>query len=525
MTDFAQRHGRRALSAAAIATLSFAHPLAAQQDSAATVVTYRTRDIVFVAAGRADRLAVGDTLLITTAAGAPTAAVVVSLAQRTASARLAEPAVTIATGARAAWRPRAAEPAAANAPLPRRDTAAALEAPRPRRAPRVIRTPVLRGSIQLEQSGTSGGSARLSTSQTIGMASLRVAPVPGVELRLRTTTRRRAGQSAALTAADQTETTVYQAELALGTDRSRWALGVGRFVPPGAMALGYLDGARIELRLSRAQRVGAVAGFVPDAVKLEPSSATRRAGAYWSFGGGATLYGTVAAAADWAQGERRRTQLAAQSSWAPLPALTFSLYADADLGAPWDTAGARLTNLYAATRARLPLGFRAGLGVESHQAVRLWELFVPGDTTPLPGRLTGVTFSLGHDLAGFAVDGGGAWLQRQGEPGGTMRANLSASRRALFLSGSYQTSDLLDYGSIMGRVVLPRRLPVTASFGVLASFMKPGAMPALWRVSFRPELSRAVGARWYATAGGDIGRYAGAWTTWLHGGVSYRFDR
>lgn len=523
MIASARRRAHHALGGAVIATCALAFPLAAQ-DSASAAVTYRTRDIVFVAAGRAERLAVGDTLRI--AGPTPVFAVVVSLAQHSASARLTNPAADLPTDARAAWAARAAEAAVARSPQPRRDaTPAAMAGPPPPRPPRARHQPRMRGTLQLEQSGTTGGAARLATSQTIGLASLRLTPAPGLEIRLRTTTRRRGGSSASLTGTGTLETTVYQAEVALGKATSRWAGAVGRFVPPGAMALGYLDGARIELRASPDQRVGLAAGFVPTAAGLEPSSATRRAGAYWSFGGRGPLTGTVAAAADWAQGARRRTQLAAQSFWAPLAALTFSLYADADLGAPWDSGGARLTSLYASTRARLPLGFRAGAGIESHRAVRLWEQFVPGDTTPLPGRLTGFTFSLGSDVAGVALDGGGAVLTREGAPGRTVRTYLTASRRALFLSGSWQQSDLMDYGSVMGRVLLPRRLPVTASLGAMASYLKPGAGSALWRMSFRPELSRPIGPRWYATAGGDIGRYAGTWTTWLHAGVSYRLDR
>jgi hypothetical protein len=205
--------------------------------------------------------------------------------------------------------------------------------------------------------------------------------------------------------------------------------------------------------------------------------------------------------------------------------VSLSLYGDADLGAPWDSAGARLTNLYAGLRTALPLGFRGSLGVETHQAVRLWESFVPGDTMPLPGRLTGFTGSLGHDVGGVAVDASGGWLKRAGDPEATLRGSLTLSRRALYASGTWQRGALLDYAALMGRVVLPRRLPVTVSLGALAAMTQPRGGTAVWRVSLRPELARSIGGAWYVTAGGDIGRYAGMTTTWLHAGVSYRFQR
>ncbi len=75
----------------------------AQQDSGAAPdtarITYRTEDMVFVAAGRTAGLAVGDTLeLLANDQSVVAHAVVLSVAQRTASARLLGPATRVAVG-------------------------------------------------------------------------------------------------------------------------------------------------------------------------------------------------------------------------------------------------------------------------------------------------------------------------------------------------------------------------------------------------------------------------------------------
>lgn len=524
MIDRATRTSFGARCAFCIATTLLAFPLRAQDTGDSARITYHTRDIVFVAAGRDAGLRVGDTIQVAADSGA-VAAVVLSVARASASARLLA-AARITAGATAAFRRRPAlvadprpdpTPAARDSIAPAR--LVALRAP-----PRLTAPPRVSGTLQLEQVGASGGSSRLSTSQTIGMLSLRALAARGVELRLRTTSRRRGGGSAALPGTPDFSTTVYEAELLFGGRDSRWQAAVGRFVPRGAMALGYIDGARIEWRAAPGQAVGAVLGFVPQPLRLRPANDTRRAGAYWTFTAARAVSGSLAAAADWSDGARRRTQLASQGLLAPSRAWSLSWYADADLGAPWDSLGARLTNANATLRFRLPAGVRASVGGESHQAVRLWDSFTTGDTLPLPGRLTGWSAGLGRDIAGFAVDAAGARLSRTGDPTATLRGSLTLSRRGLFLSGSRQHGDLLDYSSLMARVILPRRLPVHASLGFLYAATKLSGGASFHRAGLRPEIAGRLSGGWSWSAGGDIGRYAGRTTTWLHAGASYRFQ-
>ena len=105
-----------------------------------------------------------------------------------------------------------------------------------------------------------------------------------------------------------------------------------------------------------------------------------------------------------------------------------------------------------------------------------------------------------------------------------MRGTFAASRRSLYLAANWQHGDLLDFRSFLARLVLPRRLPVAASLGLLVSSVTPSGGASLWRTSLRPELSGTLAPGWSWSAGGDIGRYAGSTTTWLHAGVAHRFE-
>lgn len=539
---------RRRITLAAVLLLSAVSTclpsvLLAQGDSAR--VSYRTTEIVFFTAGRAEGVRVGDTVAVLGAGDAVTArAVVVSASLHSSSARLLEPDVPVAVGLRVRFDVRLAADsaaardsagvrrAAAGGAGPRADTTAtdsaalvAVPVRRPRAPPR--RTQRFSGGLQIEEMASSvGATGALTSYQTSGSLYLNAPLASGVELRTRISGRFRSGAAGRSTGLDGFHVIPYELQLRFGVPGCGWSASIGRFVPMEAVGLGYLDGARLELRLGAQQRVGIIGGLVPSVADLSVSTTTKRGGIYWAFGGSGALVGSLSAAADWSEGARRRTLLASQAYWRLSGHLSLSASAEVDVGSPSMTVhGAQLTNGYANLRADLPLGFRGSVGAESHQAILLWESVMAGDTTPPAGRLNGVTASLGHDVLGFRVDLSGGALKGANDAVPSYRGTMSLSRGVLFLMASGQHGELFDYGALAARLMVPyRALPFNASLGATATFTRTaGGAVTQWRYSIQPEISRSIGGGLFASLGGDIGSFAGRTSTFLHAGVSYRF--
>jgi hypothetical protein len=509
-------------------------PAAAQRDTTVQKpdtahVTYRTQEIVFLSAGRAAGLSVGDTAEVVSSAGAVLAqAVIVSVAQRTASARLIPTDAPVAVGQLVRFNARA--PLVAAAPPP--DTAAQAPVaaapdtgtpppPRPA-APRAARW---RGSVSLDQSVNSvGGAATITSRQTSAAVALTAPLVPWLTLETRSTTRWRNSSTSLSVPGGNSQTMVYQLEARLAPPGSWWNVSLGRFVPADAPGLGYVDGARLEVRPSRSQRLGLVGGFTPDLFTMAPSTAVRRAGAYWAVTT-PSLTTSLGGAAEWQGGARRRTWLSAQSYWAASSGLSLSLMADVDYGSGWQSfRGCQLTDLSASLRASLPFGFRGGLGVETSQALRLWALAQMGDTLPMPGRLIGFTGALGRNILGASVDLSASYLKRATDPSPTLRGSLTVFERGFMVVAMGEHGDLFDFGSLLARVPIP--LPsarLMAAIGLTASAtVLPGSSRTFWRYGVRPEISWRLGGGLFFSASADLGRYAGQSSTFLRAGVSYQ---
>jgi hypothetical protein len=515
-----------------LAALTFCLPprLLAQADSAH--VSYRTTEIAFFTAGRAEGVRVGDTVAMLGTGDAVLArAVVVSASLHSSSARLLGTDVQVVVGQRVRFEAhRAAEDADSTAAAgdSARMANSTARVPIPVRRARETRPPRrLSGGLQLEEMAYSTAAAGALTSrQTVGSLYVNAPLSRSVALRTRISGRWRSGAAGRSTGLDGFHATPYELQLRLGVPGGGWSASVGRFVPTEAAGLGYLDGARLELRLGERQRVGIVGGFVPSVADLSVSTVTKRGGIYWAFGGGGALVGSLSAAADWSAGARRRTLVASQAYWRIVGRLSLFTSAEVDIGSPSMTVhGLRLTNGYANLRMDLPLGFRGSVGVESHQAIMLWESVLAGDTMPPAGRLDGVNASLGRDLFGFRADLSGGALKGANDAAPSYRVTLSVSRGALFLMASGQHGDLFDYGSLVARIILPyRALPFSASLGATASFTRTaGGAVTQWRYSLQPEISRSVGGGLFASLGGDVGTFAGYTSAFLHAGVSYRF--
>ncbi len=549
----------RLWSLSLVAGVALAAPASAsaQQDTSATRsdtahVSYRTEDIVFVTAGRRSGIAVGDTLELLGSAGDVAArAVVMSVADRTSSATLIAPATGVAVGQTvrftrhappvqtAAAPPPAADtgvaagvpaPAAAAAAPPAPDTAVAIAAPaRVPVAPPLPRRGVYarwRGSLQLDQSASSsGGQQSLTTYQTTAGLALSGPLASWLSFATRTTTRFRSGSTELATLGlTGNSTIVYQLEARIAPAGSWWNLSLGRFVPPDAPGLGFLDGARLEVQPAASQRIGVLAGYAPDVFTMDPSSQVARAGAYWGFTGRA-LSGSLSGAAEYQQRQVRRTWFSGQAFWTPGAGTSFSVLADVDRGAGWENfRGLRLTDLSAGVHTVLPLGFRVGVTYESQQALELFSMLVLGDTFPLPGRLTAYTASLGHDLLGSAVEVSAGYLKRTTDPNPTYRGTLTLFSRHFMFVAMGQHSDLFDFGSLVARLPMPLgNSPLTAALGFSSSAVRtPGGAETIWRYGVEPDLGYRIGGGFYASVSGDIGRYAGLSSTYLRAGVSYQ---
>jgi hypothetical protein len=530
-----------AVSAAWVAALVAVgpSPAVAQQDTAAARqdtarISYLTREVVFITAGRDAGVAVGDTLEVLGAGGAVAAhAVVVSVARRTASARLIPAGIQASVGQLVRFTthpPPAVQTAAAAAPgdsaVPAVDVKPA-EPPPPllQRAFRRSSATRWRGSLQLDQTASSaGGAAAITTYQTSAGLSLTAPLASWLTFATRATTRWRSGASGlAAIGLTGNSTTVYQLEAKIGPPSSWVNLSLGRFVPADAVGLGYLDGARLELRPG-ATRIGFVAGYAPDLYTMEPSTQVARAGTYLGVTTSA-FSASLSGATEWQFSRVTRTWASAQSFWSPSPSFSFSLLTDVDYGSGWERfRGLQLTNITAGLRTPLPLGFHAGLTVESHAPFLVYSAFLAGDTLPLPGRLTGATASLGRDMLGSSVEITGGYLKRTTDAAPTYRGMFTLLNRHFMLVAMGQHGDLFDFGSALLRVVVPTgALPVTAALSVGANVTStPGGAVTLWRYDLRPELGCRLGGGFYASVSADIGRYAGLTSTYVRGGVSYQ---
>ncbi len=514
--------------------------LAAQQDTTGprpdtARVTYQTAEVVFISAGRGAGLAVGDTVEVLSPDGQVAArAVVVSVAERTSSASLLRPAPAVNVGQLVRYSPRPPVAAAApplapdsGAPVPAVQLAATPDttSPPPPPLPPVVRTlPRWRGSFQLDQFANSvGGATTITNYQTSASVALTAPLAPWLTLTTRTTSRWRNGSTTVSVPSGNNQTLVYQAEARIEPPGSWWNLSLGRFVPTDAVGLGFIDGARLEVRPSASQRLGVVGGFAPDVFTLKPSSAVRRVGTYWGVTT-LTFSGSLGGAAEWQSGDWRRTWMSAQTFWSPSGGLALSLLADVDYGSGWQSfRGLQVTDLSAGLRANLPLGFRGGLTVETHQALQLWALVQLGDTLPLPGRLVGFTGSLGRDLLGSSVDVSASYLKRATDPTPTLRGNFTMFNRHFMVVAMGQHSDLFDYGSLLIRLPVLASARLSGALGFQASAtVTPQGAQTLWRYGVRPELSWRLGGGLFLSTSADIGRYAGRTSTFIRGGVSYQ---
>jgi hypothetical protein len=207
-------------------------PAAAGADTAH--ITYRTTEVIFVSAGRAAGISVGDTVTVESRAGAVVAqAVVVSVAEHSASATPVPAHAAVEVGQLVRFTPHvlaAGPPPAAPSPAAAPAPGAPVEAAAP--AAPAVALPAAplpqaarwRASFQLNQSASSsGGQPSLTTYQTVGALRLTAPLAPWLTFVSRSTTLLRNG-SGGLSGVGLTGTTtrVYELQATVGPRASRW---------------------------------------------------------------------------------------------------------------------------------------------------------------------------------------------------------------------------------------------------------------------------------------------------------------
>lgn len=264
-------------------------PLAAQEVS----VRYRTADTVYLTAGEAAGLAVGDRLTIERDGAAVGEVEVLFLAAHSASCRVVSESVPIEAGdivTGISLDPPAkpeAEESTPSAPLEPGSTAVAATAPR-EDAPTETRQyshlrPRLSGSVTLGVDSFSSGGDGTDFTRTTGRFSLRGRDVGGrphdVRIRLRARSLDRDGGGASSVSTEDRHR-LYEASLAWRPLSGRWSVALGRLGASPFVGLGFLDGVQGEVAAGPNLHVGAFFGLRPEVTELGLDNSGSKAGAF-----------------------------------------------------------------------------------------------------------------------------------------------------------------------------------------------------------------------------------------------------
>ncbi len=301
------RGGRRrrwAGCAIALGLLFVPLRLAAQGQLRDAGVRYRSAETVYLDAGSASGLAIGDRLQVRRDGRVIGEVEVVFTAERSASARVLGETEPIRPGDRArrlggatATPSPPAEPAQVPAPRPASPAVGAPPPPPPARAteaPSRRRVTRASGTLGLEWRGTGSGNDdgdRRDSTRSLARLNLRVADIAGTPLQLRVRGRlfdlTREGQRPPLPASESRDR-LYEAALIYDPPGSRFGLRAGRLGGAPLIGLGYLDGALVELRPLRRLGVGVAYGRRAEGAELggssdAPGGGGTKAGAFVRF--------------------------------------------------------------------------------------------------------------------------------------------------------------------------------------------------------------------------------------------------
>ena len=227
--------------------------------NAQLAVRYRTANTIYITAGTAAGVAVGDRFEVLRAGNVIATIEIQFAAEQSASARIINESTPIQAGDTV--RRIGAPVTARTQPPPAIDATASTTATRDW-------APSLSGNVSLDVETNQRGYGR-----TLARASLRARRIAGLPLSLRTRVRL-ANES------DENRNRLYELSLLYEPFDGRLAVQAGRIGNAPAIGLGYLDGALARFRVIDAIDVGAFYGFRPDITELTPDTSTTKYGAF-----------------------------------------------------------------------------------------------------------------------------------------------------------------------------------------------------------------------------------------------------
>lgn len=247
----------------------------------AVSVRYRSAETVYLDAGSAAGLAVGDRLEVLRGNAVAGVVEVIYTAERSASCRVISETTPIATGDRV-------RKVGSAAPLPRNDPPPARAATAFAPAPRTMS---LSGTATVDVEASNGqGDDAIETTRAVGRLNFRLRDIAGLPLhfrmRLRAAEENRDGALPSFLPANESRNRFYQLELQWEPPSGRYAVHAGRLGANPFLGTGYLDGVMARVRVLRGIDVGGFAGLRPDLEELTFSGDRTKAGLFTRFGPG-----------------------------------------------------------------------------------------------------------------------------------------------------------------------------------------------------------------------------------------------
>jgi hypothetical protein len=373
--------GHRALALLLLAVLGVV-PAGSQQRAAELTVRYRSAETVYLDAGSAAGIAVGDRLEVRRDGAAIAEIEVVFVAERSASARVLTERQPVRVGD-SARRIGAAPPAAPASPpstAPAPAPASPPDSPRatatrPGRRGGRARATRVSGTVSMEWRSVAGQGdevpARDST-RSLARIQVRARDIAGTPLQLRLRGRlfdlSRQGQLDGRPANEE-RNRLYEAMVVYDEPEARFAVRAGRLGSAPFLGLGYLDGALVEVRPLRRLAAGAVYGKRAEGAEIGSDAAGgTKAGAFVRFGSapagepaGRAFEVTVAGFREAADDPRfGRDYVSLESRVAGGERWSFYQFAELDLDVPAAAGGESGQQLSIASLTLLRRGERGG---------------------------------------------------------------------------------------------------------------------------------------------------------------------
>ncbi len=501
-------------------------------------VRYVSADYVYLDAGTAKGLAVGDSLAVTHGQTTVATVQVVYVTELSASCRVVSSTGTVLAGdsARLLRAPGAAAPsppaagaqaAPGWAPAPTATAPATVAAP-PTPVPPPAPGAEVSGYAALQWYHYSDrSSAGLSYDEPAVRLYLKARRLWGrpitFEMRGRVQHDWRAHSFSDRVPSREWSNRVYQFSLAYDDPDAAVTWQAGRIISNAIAATGPVDGLLLESRFSAAFRGGVFGGTLPDFSNTAPRSSLQKYGVYVRGAsgdyGGRRWAAAAAATAEYHGSTVSRQYLYLQSQWQSGPRFSFYEGAELDLNNGWRRAGApgsvSLTNLYLTGSYRPSTGSTMNLTYDSRRNFRSWDNRSLADSLfddALRHGLRGmVSLRLAPRWQAFA---NGGWRGRQGGGDNTWSWGGGLSRDGVLGAGLRVTAQANGFhgprtSGLNPSLTLLKAFPAGHSLGLSGGFYryKFGVLGARRTNSWlQVDATRRLTARLYMT-----GQYQHDW--------------